>query len=348
VAGRDSSDPGQPAADTNPARDGASPAADNGIFTEAGEALREFNPGIAWIALAFAIAACALTAWLGFMPALRELSDLEKFDEHLRSVVRKEIEAAYGGRFASLNDQIEALEARLGELKASAARSNVIPPRPMEADVSDTPRLIRRPGPVSPTFHQDDSSRPAWPKVTDPFRELTDNGRPRDDSHAQPRPASHLSSQAESPRIVQPPLTHDRAISQLQNDPDYLRLLDLYGRVVAGEKQALGAFTDQYQPCGVAEGGEGRFQEADGPEAAIWFVEVASSNKYGILLPAKKTLIDWDRTYRQMSGQRARAVFGPSYDILPGDKLSVSNPAWARRLTECTFERVARGILMGG
>ena len=102
-----------------------------------------------------------------------------------------------------------------------------------------------------------------------------------------------------------------------------------------------------HQPIGVVEDADGRFVETDEPEPAIWFVEVAGSDTHGVLLPARKVMRDWDRSYRPMSGHKATAVFGSSYDILPGERLSVTDPAWAQRTGPTSFQRVARGQMIG-
>lgn len=142
-------------------------------------------------------------------------------------------------------------------------------------------------------------------------------------------------------------MTHERAIETLAGDANFGRLMEDYGRCLAGERGALTAFMDEHRPVGVAEDGQGRFQETDDPDPAIWFVVVADSNTHGVLLPARKVLRDWDRAYRPMSAMKAKSVFGSSYDILPGDRLGVVTPAWAHRIGAAAFERVARGELVG-
>jgi hypothetical protein len=302
---------------------------DNAPLTGVGNAPFGLSAIIAWLALALALAACGLFAWQRYMSPLRAAA-ADELESDLRDLVREELNARQDSQVAALKAQIARLEARLAELEGAARE-----PFPGAAAQAAAPAVRRGPAPIPADYFDDNRQEP---RARPPAR-----GQPA----APARPA--VQADALRPAPSQPPrqLSQSDAIAFLKNDVDYGRMLELYRRCLAGERGALNDFSEMHQPVGVVEDADGRFIETDDPEPAIWFVEVASSDTHGVLLPARKVMRDWDRSYRPMSGHKATAVFGSSYDILPGDRLSIANPAWAQRTGPASFARVARGELTG-
>ncbi len=306
----------------------------NGSLTGVGNPLGALTLGIAWLALALALAACGLFAWQRYMSPLRAAA-ADELESDLRALVREELTARQDGQIAALKAQIAKLEARLVELEGASPS-----PFPGAAAQAAQPAARRGPAPIPADYFDDNRPEPRArpPQRSQPAPPV----RPATQADAFPRPEP-----AQTPPPPPRPLSQGDAIAFLKNDVDYGRMLELYRRCLAGERGALNDFAEMHQPVGVVEDAEGRFVETDDPEPAIWFVEVAGSDTHGVLLPARKVMRDWDRSYRPMSGHKATAVFGSSYDILPGDRLSIANPAWARRTGPASFMRVARGELTG-
>jgi hypothetical protein len=304
----------------------------NGSLTGLGNPLGGLSAGVAWLALVLALAACGLVFWLRYMSPLRALANESVFEEDLRGLIREEMDARQGKLVATLKAEIARLETRIAELESGA-------PAAFPAAAPE-PERQRGPGRIAPDFHTPDAH--AGGGLTR-ARAPLDRARPAPRAPEQPiaeRPIAR-------PAVTSGPRGHELAINALKSEADFGRMLELYRRSLAGERGALADFIELHQPVGVAEDADGRFQTTDDSEPAIWFVEVANSDTHGVLLPAFKVMRDWDRSYRPMSGHKATAVFGSSYDILPGDRLSVPNPAWANRTGAATFERVARGELIG-
>ena len=300
---------------------------DNGPLTGVGNPASGLGALVAWVALALALAACGLLVWQKFMSPLPATALPDDFEADLRALVRQEINTRQDSQIAALKAHIARLEARLAELEGGAP-----PPFPAGVSQAAAPAARRGPAPIPADYFEDNrqEARTRVPQRSQP----AGSARPMADPAPVQRPAAR-------------PLSQDDAIASLKNEADYSRLLELYRRCLAGERGALADFTEMHQPIGVVEDADGRFVETDDPEPAIWFVEAAGSNSHGVLLPARKVMRDWDRSYRPMSGHKATAVFGASYDILAGERLSVTNPAWARRTGPASFERLTRGELIG-
>jgi hypothetical protein len=304
-------------------------ASTNGTLTPPNDLLTKVGLGLGGLALIIALAALGLIIWLRFMSPLRAIIDERSLEEALRQLIRAELRTVQDGRVAGLMAEINGLKERLAELEAGSPRP--FPGAQADAAASQRPR---GPAPLPADFHHEEprERRPApRPRAIEPLAAAEPEPAPR----PRARPVDHR------------PMTHERAIETLAGDADFGRLMEDYGRCLAGERGALAAFMDDHRPVGVAEDAQGRFQETDDPDPAIWFVVVADSNTHGVLLPARKVLRDWDRAYRPMSGMKAKSVFGSSYEIQPGDRLGVVTPAWAHRIGPTAFERVARGELVG-
>ena len=288
---------------------------------------------VAWAALALALAACGLFAWQRYMSPLRSAA-LEELESDLRDLVRQELNARQDSQIGALKAQIAKLEARIAELEG--AHPAPFPGTPAAA-AGEAPARPRGPAPIPADYFDDNRGEP----------------RPRAAQRGPgPRPAAPPVRDFTAPQPSPPPraarsLIQGDPVASLKTDAEYARLVELYRRCLAGERGALADFSEMHLPVGVVEDADGRFVESDDPEPAIWFVEVAGSDTHGVLLPARKVMRDWDRSYRPMSGHKATAVFGSSYDILPGERLSVTNPAWAQRTGPNSFVRVARGEMIG-
>lgn len=281
------------------------------------------------VALVLALVACGLFIWQRYFSPLRAAAE-DALESEVRDMVRQELNGRQDSQVAVLKSQIAKLEARLAALEGAAPG-----PFPAAATPAPQPAARRGPAPIPADYFEDNRQEP----------------RARPAQRGQPAPIAQAGAfrpePAPAPRPVPRPLSQNDAIAFLKNDADYSRLLELYRRCLAGERGALNDFSEMHQPIAVVEDAEGRFVETDDPEPAIWFVEVAGSDTHGVLLPARKVMRDWDRSYRPMSGHKATAVFGSSYDILPGERLSVTDPAWAQRTGPASFARVARGEMIG-
>ncbi|GEM_PF-1761487 len=306
-------------------------AATNDALTAVGEALAGPSAIAAWLALVLALAACGFFGWQRYMSPLRAAAS-DELENDLRALVRLELSARQDSQVAALKAQIASLEARLAELERGAL--GLTPPVGGAAPETPGSAIRRGPAPIAADYFEDNRREPRIPPAS------------RAAPAPLPRPTAGAFQRSE-PVPPPRPLSQEDAIASLKSDVEYGRLLELYRRCLAGERGALGDFSEMHQPIGVVEDADGRFIETDDPEPAIWFVEVAASDTHGVLLPARKAMRDWDKSYRPMSGHKATAVFGSSYDILPGDRLSVADPAWARRTGPASFARVARGELIG-
>jgi hypothetical protein len=295
------------------------------------DVLTKVGVGLAVAALLMALVALGLTLWLRFMSALRAITDQRSLEEALRQLIRAELRTVEDGRVAGLVAEINRLKERLAQLEIkhqpdlASQTQSAAPPRPSG------------PAPIAADFHRLEprDNRPQQ------ARAVTEPTPPPQTVH---EPATRLRSRPVDNR----PGNHERAIEVLKDEADYRRLMEDYGRCLAGDRGALAAFVADHHPVGIAEEDKGRFLETDDPDPTIWYVEVSGSDSYGILLPARRTMRDWDKSYRHMGGMKAKALFGSIYEILAGERLSVSKPAWAYRRGGSVFELVARGELVGG
>lgn len=76
-----------------------------------------------------------------------------------------------------------------------------------------------------------------------------------------------------------------------------------------------------------------------------WFASPGTSE--GIILPGWKPLRDWQKSYRGLMGEAARAELGDWYDIHPGDVPRISRPAVGSIGPDSRVMCTIRGAMVG-
>jgi len=268
-------------------------------------------PGLRW---SLALTACGFFGWQNTCPPPRRASD--ELENDLRALVRLELSARQDSQVAALKAQIASLEARLAELDAA-------------------PWALRRPSgaaPETPGSPSAEAPRPSPPTISRTIA-ASRASRPRRAQRRRPSPGRPTGAFQRSEPVPPPrPLSQEDAIASLKSDVEYGRLLELYPPL-PGRRAGRAGRLQRDAPAHWRRRGRrtAAIIEDRRSGTAIWFVEVAASDTHGVLLPARKAMRDWDKSYRPMSGHKATAVFGSATTSCPASRLSVADPAWARR-----------------
>jgi hypothetical protein len=109
--------------------------------------------------------------------------------------------------------------------------------------------------------------------------------------------------------------------------------------------EGVDRFAKEYGAVNLNQDADGAFRRSDDTQD-FWFVPTSGTQYEGLILPGRETVRTWERFFRALSGERARRMLGPIYELAPGPALMVIAPA-AAQATDRGYLVTHKGRLQG-